>query len=151
MATSQQSIVDALYTALTTVQTAGSFYALLGGRIYDTFAPSSPTLPFAVFNIITDEVQHYFSHDDILCDVQLDVYGRMDTSAGGPKVARNIGDLGYALLDRAAITITGYSGCSILCQSRTPGLDTEFINGGATQQDAYRDMRTYRVFGTGTA
>lgn len=151
MATSQQPIINAIYTLLRSVQTAGSFYAFVGGRIYDTFAPPNPTLPFALVSIITDTVQPYFTDDGILVDFQVDVYVPMDTSIGGPKATRTIGDAGYALLHRSAITVTGYAGCSILCQSRTPGLDTEFISGGSTQQDAYRDSRTYRLFGTGTA
>jgi hypothetical protein len=148
MATGQQPIIDAIFAALTA---ATAFSAAVTG-IYDTFAGVNPTLPVAVFTIITDEVQHYFGlHDDILCDFQLDIYGPMDTSIGGPKATRAIGDLAYAALDRQAITITGYAGCSILCQSRTPGLDTEYMDEGSSSQDAYRDSRTYRIFGTGTA
>lgn len=151
MATAQQAISDAIYAKLIAITTAGTFYAALGGRIYDTFTPISPTLPFALINIISDPVQPYFTDDGLQLDFQIDVYGRMDTSAGGPKVTRAIGDLGYALLHRAALTVTGYAGCSILCQTRAPGLEEEFIAGGGTQQDAYRDSRTYRLFGTGTA
>lgn len=148
MATAQQPIADALFAMLT----AATAFSSEVKAIYDTTGFDNPTMPYAVISIITDEVQHYFgAHDDILCDVQLDIFGPMDTSAGGPKATRAIGDLAYAALDRQPITIAGYAGCSILCQARAPGLDMEYISEGGTQQDAYRDSRVYRVFGTGTA
>ena len=150
MAVTQQAIIDGIYAMLTGTQSAGSPYALTGGRMYDTFAPQNPTPPFIIFSVVVDEVQPYFVVDNIMLDFQVDVYGQIDTSIGGPKATRTIGDAAYTLLHRQPITITGYSGCSILCQSRTPGLETEFTAGGSTQQDVYRDSRVYRIFGTGS-
>lgn len=150
MAVTQQAVCDAIYTLLTSIQTTGSVYALVGGRIYDTFAPIDPTPPFVIVNIVVDEVQPYFVIDDMQLDFQVDVYGQIAGSIGGPKATRIIGDAAYTQLHRQPITITGYSGCSILCQSRTPGLETEFAAGGSTQQDVYRDSRVYRLFGTGS-
>lgn len=151
MATAQQPIIDAVFAALTASTGNGTFYSAVAGRIYDTFAPDDPTLPFSVFTIVSDPTQGYFTNDGIQVDFQLDVFGEIVSATGGPKAARAIGDLGYALLHRQPITITGYAGCSMLCTARTPGLELEIIAGGRTQEDAFRDSRTYRLFGTGTA
>jgi hypothetical protein len=151
MAVTQQAIIDGIYAVLIGTTSAGSPYALTNGAIYDTFAPPDPTPPFIVFSVVVDEVQPYFTIDDVQLDFQVDVYGQIGSSIGGPKATRTIGDAVYALLHRlTGVSISGYSGCSILCQSRTPGLETEFAAGGSTQQDVYRDSRVYRLFGTGS-
>jgi len=148
--TTRQTIIDAIYALLIANQGAGTVYAMTGGRIYDTLAADDPTLPFVVFTVVDDQLQQYFSVDSIQMDFQVDVYGPRDTSIGGPKACRVIGDAAMALLHRSAITISGANGCSILCQSGTQGLDMDYVAGGSTQLDAYRDTRVYRLFGTGT-
>lgn len=149
--TTQQAIIDAIATKLLSVQTPGSAYAAVSGRIYDTEAPENIALPLIIFTIVADPVIPYFTIDSIQVEFQVDVYGPIVGTTSGPKATRTIGDTIYALLQRSTLNITGYTGCSILCQSRAPGLDMDLIVGGRTSQDAYRDTRTYRLFGTGTS
>lgn len=144
----RQAIIDGIYTKLISVQTAGSLYALVGGRIYDTTAGPNPTLPCAIFTVIDDPIQQYFDIDGFKIDFQVDVYGPILTSVGGPKASRTAGDAAMNLLHRASLTVTGAGGVSCLCQSGTSGLDVDYVAGGLTHLDAFRDTRVYRLFGT---
>jgi hypothetical protein len=48
------------------------------------------------------------------------------------------------------MTATGYTGLNIICRERGGGLDVDMIAGGRTQQDAFREIQTYRIYGTGS-
>ena len=143
--TAQQPIVDSLNGML--INGTNGVFTAVSGRIYNEMAPQDPTLPFIVFSIVTDPVQGYFVVDDILVGFQVDVYNKIEA---GTKADRTIADNIFATLHRQTLTISGYSGCSILCEDRGQGMDQDLIVGGRTQQDAWRFTQQYKLFGTGS-
>lgn len=143
--TTGQAIVDALHTLLVN-NTAVA--AAVSSRIYDSNAPQDPTLPMIVHSVASDTVQHYFSLDDLgPLEIQVDVFNKFES---GVKATRAIGDTVYAALHRQTFTASGYSGLSILCVNRGAEMSMDQIVGGRVQQDADRQMLTFKVFGTGT-
>ncbi len=147
MATAQQPILDSLYNKLTSDSTVNT---AVSGRIYGDIAQQDPVLPFILVSLVSDVPVGGFTFDSIQPDVQVDIYGNMNT---GPKGTRIIADAVYAALHGTAgktLTITGYTGCSIRCRDRGGQPQDEFVVGGKTQQDALRIMQTYRIWGTGT-
>ncbi len=123
--------------------------AAFGSRVYDSMSPQNPTLPLAIVAFVADPPQMYFNAvDDVKMDFQVDIYSKMDTNA---KVARQNADLIYTTLHRAvAMTISGYSGVSIICTDRGGIEETDFPTAGRTQQDALRILQSYRLQATGS-
>ena len=142
--TTQQAILDTVYNILV----ASNATASVSTRIYDTMAPQDPTTPFIVFTVIGDVPKCYFSLENLgPLDLQVDIYGKIES---GIKACRDIGDIVYAALHRNQPSSSGYTGVSILCTNRGERMDQDTIIGGRTQQDAWRQMQTYKIFGTGT-
>ena len=55
-----QNVLEALYTKLTAVQTAGTVHALTGGRIHHAQAPHNSDLPHLVYLVVANPVERYF-------------------------------------------------------------------------------------------
>lgn len=144
MATAQQPICDSIVANL---KVNSALNVSVGGRIYNELSNQDPIEPFILFSIPADVPQSYFQIDDIQIDFQVDVYGQLE---GGTKGTRVISDAVYALLHRSNPTISGYTGCSILCEDRGR-IEQDLIQGGRTQQDAWRVTQIYRLRGTGTS
>lgn len=143
--TAQQPIINSIKALL--ANGTNGVYTAVGGRIYNAMAPQDPTCPFINFTIISDPVQPYFQVDDILVEFQVDIFNKVEA---GTAADRAIADNVFATLHRQTLTISGYTGCSILCQDRGLSLDQDLVIGGRTQQDVWRITQSYRLFGTGS-
>lgn len=140
-----QPILDSLVAYLSNDTTVT---ATVASRIYDTVAPQDPTLPLLIVSIVANPVDHYFSGEALKCDFQIDCFGKL---TAGVKPARQLGDTVYASLDRKTnMTISGYAGVSMYAHDGGAPIDLDFVAAGITQQDAARDTRTYRLWGTAT-
>lgn len=105
---SASALSDAIYDALASVQTAGSFFDDVGGRLRWVVGETSLDLPMFAWQFVGDVPERFFLADDETrdVDVQFDLY--TDRTAGlaahdAIRVkARN-------LLDRVTLTATGFS------------------------------------------
>lgn len=100
----QSEITKAIYGQITSVQTAGSFYDDMGGRIYVGQAPQDLACPFAIITMISDERGYYFTgaaDDDATGLVQLDIYTSKD---GGVTAHQLTSEKAQALIDRASVS-----------------------------------------------
>lgn len=147
MAITQQAIVDAIQGVLTGDSGAGGLNTLTSGRINEVYAGQDITMPFIVHQLIDPGLEQYFLIDDIQIEFQLDHYSQANA---GTKATRAMADRAFALLHRSAITITGYTGCQILCMATGDTPDREAIGGDKTSQDAWRITQRYKLFGTGS-
>lgn len=102
---SSQAIIDAFYAKLVAVQTVGSLYFALGGRIYNTIAPQNAALPLLVYNIISDSDDRNYGSVTHQMQVQVDLYGKIEL---GAKALGDIESKLYALLFNASITPVGF-------------------------------------------
>ncbi len=145
-ATAAQPIVSGLVSLLNSNTNVTDIVAT---RIYDTMAPQDPTTPFVIVSVAADTVRGYFNAIDDLgpMEVQVDSYGTVET---GIKSDRALSDAVYSALHRKTFTASGYSGISILCTNRGVNTDQDLIVAGRTQQDAWRIMQAYSVYGTGS-
>lgn len=118
-------------------------------RIYDSMTAQNAALNSCILSFVSDPPQMYFNAvDDVKMDFQVDIYTKMDS---GAQVARQNADLVYATLHRAVdMTVSGYSGVSIICTDRGGIEETDFPVGGRTQQDALRILQQYRLQATGS-
>lgn len=98
-----QAILEALKTKLYASQGVGTFYAAVGGRIYQDQPKPNELMPFAVFTSQGDEITHYMggveAHKVI---VSIDLYGKKDL---GWEVLGDIEELLYDLLDQTTLTV----------------------------------------------
>lgn len=147
MPTTQQAIYDAIYAKLTATQTAGTPYALTEGRIYEAQSAINEDCPLIVFGLNADEVDGYFTVDNVNLDFYVDIYGYKES---GAKVTRTIADAVYALLHRQSLTITGYTGGVMLCRDRGGEAEQDLIAGGETRRDAWRIRQIYHLWATGS-
>ncbi len=145
-ASAAQPIVSGVVALLTN---ATAVSAIVGSRIYDTMTPQNPATPFVVVSIASDAVQGYFNGTDDLgpMEVQVDSYGTVEASI---KTDRALSDAVYAAMHRQTFTASGYHGISILCTNRGLNTDQDLIVAGRTQQDAWRIMQAYSIYGTGS-
>lgn len=103
-----QATVTGLYAALTANQASGTFYADLGGRIYESLAPEGSALPLMVFTEITDPPINYLGgSSDIEATVQIDLYGERRL---GAKALGDIHTKVLTAMEGASITIAGHVG-----------------------------------------
>ena len=141
----QQPIMTGVLNLLT-ANTAVT--ATVATRIYDTMPPQDDPMPMIVLTVVSDPPQIYFAGDDLgPLEMQVDIYGKVE---GGILNTRAIGDTVFATLHRQTFTASGYTGLSILCRDRGDRMDQEMIVAGRSQQDAWRQTQSYRIYGTGT-
>ena len=132
-----QAIVAAIYTALTTDQTAGSFYDDVSGRIYEGQAHQNDTLPHCVYNVIV--ASQNLTHDTTDYDwlLQVDFYADAESSSMAALSA--IENKAFDLLEKGAFSATGFDAVQVLCVTR--GMRT-------IEEDAFRIMDEFRVQAT---
>lgn len=106
-----------VYAKLTSVQTAGSFYALLGGRIRLLRAKQDETTPLCVVIPTAHNPQRYFDNegDDVELLFDTVLYGDRETAAQPfpPESLVAIQDKLIDLLDRETVTATGYGNAQV--------------------------------------
>lgn len=116
MSHNQQSMLDGVWDKLTAVQTAGTFYDDVGGRIYQDEAPDEEPLPAAVILLTTDFVDRYFDGEDIDAEFDIAVYG--SKTDGMRSLAGTVKTL-IELLDNATdVSITGFDSVEVQCTER---------------------------------
>lgn len=105
---------------LVSVTSGGSFYDLVGGRIYRTEAPPDTAEALAIVTVVADPPVRYFGpSDNINAVIQIDIYGAKGVSE---TTTQAISTALVTLVDGAALTISGYNGASAYCIDR--GLPT---------------------------
>ena len=100
----QSEITKAIYTKLISVQTSGSFYDDMGGRIYVGQAPPDLVAPFAIVTLISEEHGYYFdgaADDDATALVQLDIYTTKDAGLTAHQLTS---ETVQALINRASLS-----------------------------------------------
>lgn len=111
----------AVYTKLTSVQTVGSFYDDVGGRIRFVKGQQDEQTPLCVVRHGTMSLfREYTSPDDVDLVFGIDLYVDTESTASLPFLPETLVatlDKLMTLLDRTTITATGYSRCQALFQS----------------------------------
>ncbi len=125
-----QVILTSLYSHLTAAQTAGTVYALVGGRIFQMEAAQATARPLLVFSIDSEETQAYMSSAAVtmhMCDVSFTFFFAPTSSVATAMVAE---DALFLLLHKASITPSdaSYASITTLCTSRgVPTIDEDSI------------------------
>lgn len=102
-----KAITDALYTKLTAVQSAGSLYAAVGGRIYMTEAPPNTPMPLLIASVLTADVQHNMGVvNRFQVPIQFDIW--VNKTDGMEDSALDIETKLFDLLDRFNLTVSGF-------------------------------------------
>lgn len=135
---SQVDVSTAIYTKMTSVQTGGSFYALVGGRIYFAQARDEITIPCAIVTIVSDVPDEYFAGSDLDANYQVEIYSPRTST---PETAQAIADALYSLMHRTAITISNHTAGQTWC-----------VDKGAPfpDDDSYGINTQWRIFATAT-
>jgi hypothetical protein len=139
MSTSE-AIYDATHAILTANQSVGSFYADLGGRVFNTIALPNPdqrqvVMPFLVYNwaILTPEIA-LGRQNDVSGDLNISVFGEID--AGARAVLAIAGKVSDAL-SGAKLVIAGYNGGELL--------RTQFPRVEGSDSESLRALITFRL------
>lgn len=109
--------MNALMTGIYNKCTAASdFNTAIGGRFYYYFNKNqSPTFPFVVYSVITNDPDYTFVPGSVTSAnfeefvVQFNVYSKGSSSNQGPSEANTIIENLKTLLDHGTITVTGYT------------------------------------------
>ena len=115
MAHDVDALLDGVYDKLAAVQTAGTFYDDLGGRIYRHLAPDDAVEPLAIITVITDLPDRFFSSADLDADVDVTIHG---LKAVGEAAVLAIQKKLLAF-DGDAITVSGHTGGTWVVSDRT--------------------------------
>lgn len=134
---SQDAICGAINTLLTADTAAGGVSTLTDGAIFESEAYENQAPPLVVFRLVADpEVFYFGSSEDLLGELQVDVYGRRTLgSAAVATIAARV----KTLLHGQPLTVTGYTGVN--CQAIDRGVPL-------IEDDSYRIMQRYRLFGS---
>jgi hypothetical protein len=68
------------FTALNDLSERNSFYTSVSGKLYKGRAPQNATLPYAVFNLISDVPEWTFNTDFVRMRYQFDLYSSNNSS-----------------------------------------------------------------------
>lgn len=147
MAMTQQAIVDAIQSILVGDSGAGGLNTITSGRIFEVMAFNDSLIPMLTHQLIDPDLAQNFVIDSITIEFQLDFYGLADA---GTKATRAMADRAFVLLHRQPITITGYSGCQMLCMATGSAPERDTITNGVSSQDTWRITQRYKLFGTGS-
>ena len=136
----QQDIADGVYAKLIEDTSAGSFFGLLGGRVYGGEMPQSvkaPRNPHAVWNLVDVRPLILLANSNSWeGEFQIDLWGDREQ---GVKALRQINDVLIAMLDRSDIAnfVSGFTIVSVLNTSQGAPL---------VEEDLYRQMSQWRFF-----
>lgn len=136
-----KQIVDAIYTRLGSVQTAGTFHALLNGRYYHLTGPQNVAFPNAIYSLDGFENLDQFDGSRIMSGaVTFDIYCE---AKAGISVCMDIEEALFTLLDQQNLNpASPYGPLAIQCVSRgVPSFNDEFVI----------MTTTYSLFSTRTA
>lgn len=131
-------IIDAVYAKATAIQTAGTFYDAVGGRISHGNAREEEQLMYATFAVIAPELDRSLS-GTVSYDVtvQWDIWGARGDGAATTVLAAHA--LLFTLFDGASLTVTGLD--RGLCTWNGPGQPM-------VDEDCWRVTNDLRIQGT---
>jgi len=116
---SQIELKAGIYDKLTAVQTSGTLYDDITGRIFEGQARHDETLPLLIYNVILDDPATTFSKNHIDATVQFDLYYPASSGAAAAAVTN---DKIYALLHTSnqgtAWATTGHATAHGICTER---------------------------------
>ena len=101
-----QIILTTLYNKLIAVQTAGTVYALVGGRIYQLEAPQATVMPLLVYSISDESTQTFMAsatESMHQCDVAFTFYFKPDSTVVTAMAAEAAL---FLLLQKASLTVS---------------------------------------------
>lgn len=75
MAHDVDALLDGVYDKLAAVQSSGTFYHDIGGRIYRHLAPDGAVEPLAIITLVTDLPDRIFGNADVDADVDVTLHG----------------------------------------------------------------------------
>lgn len=136
-----QVILTTIYNKLTAVQTAGTVYALVSGKIYQIEGPQGDVMPMLVYAISNEDTTTFMSsaaQSMHTLDCAFTIYFKPDTSVVDAMAAEAAL---FLLMHKASMTpsAASYSTIESICISR--GVPT--INVDSIVIDT-----TYRIFAT---
>tara|TARA_R100001594_G_scaffold150505_2_gene212034 strand:- start:11762 stop:12175 length:414 start_codon:yes stop_codon:yes gene_type:complete len=112
-----QAIKTAIYTKLTTDQSAGSLYEAVGGRIFELEGKDDADLPLLTYEVTSTPVQGLYNGTVIVeSQVIYTIYGhrRLGSAALG-----TIEDKLFTLMNQSILAPTGYdTNCISVCLDR---------------------------------
>lgn len=97
-----KALFDGIYAF---ANAASTFKTAIGGRFYFTEAPQGATFPYAVYSLVSNDIDYYFDGHAITPMIQISIFSQ-DT--GAAEVV-DCWDKMRARFDDAAITVTGYN------------------------------------------
>jgi hypothetical protein len=134
------AIVNAIYTQLTTDQTAGSLYAAVSGRIYHLQSIENGTLPLLVFGVVSCTPAYNFNGSVTETTlVEFTIYN--DAFGAGAAAIGAIEAKLLTTLDNVVLSPTGYDRLTVRCEQRGVSSMVE---------DAIASTSVYRCIGTRT-
>jgi len=111
-----QELVNAIYTKLTAVQTAGTLYDDVGGRIYYGVAPDDALLPLVLIDLVYENVESSFGTDRVdTASFQIDIFGSIKL---GVVAVGNLEIKLFNLLNSVTLSATDYNNVSVECKTR---------------------------------
>lgn len=122
-----KQLVDAIYDKLSSVQSAGTFHALLNGRYYHLSGPQNVAFPNCVYSLDAVENMDQFNGSRILTgSVSFDIFCE---AKAGLVVCMDIEEALFGLLDQQNLTVTApYGEMALQCVSRgVPSFNDEFV------------------------
>lgn len=107
---SQQDLLDALHTAITTAATEIP-------SVYSTVIPKDAPFPYAVVTMVSDSVTPYMGDvdDDIRCLVQVDLYAHVEF---GARALRAAAEKVHRALHKQQLTVSNAGNVSVFCSKR---------------------------------
>lgn len=122
-----QAIRDSIYAKWIASQGAGTVYAAVGGRLYETAAPQMATAPCLVYSVTADPVETFmggYVSESATLDVAIFVSkGNQDNQepgggSDGAIAAGAIEEKVYTLLHGVSLTCSGRDRALVTCLSR---------------------------------
>lgn len=123
-------VLTTLYNKLIAVQTAGTVYELVAGKIYQLEAPQSTAMPLLVYAMSNEDTQTFMvsaTSSMHTCDVAFTIYCTPESSVVD---ALAIESALFLLLHKASMTPSdaSYSTIASICMSRgVPTINTDSI------------------------
>lgn len=126
-------MIELLKAVNTLITTDSAIMALATGGAHQSMAPARTVPPFAIFYPVPAAGPDYVfggaeAYDEILIALKGVAQDKDDGSAAGVDLAEQIRERGKVLLSNAALSVTGFSVLSVLCDRAMPEM-TENVGG----------------------
>jgi hypothetical protein len=103
-----KALFDAIYSKF---NTTNNFNTAIGGRLYIGAAPDGTAFPYAIYDLVSDDPDHYFDNDSIEeATIQISIYSNSPSAAAVGTIAVYC----KSLFDDCALSISGYTFVSFI-------------------------------------